>query len=87
MGLRIGIDEQDLLPHQGQGGGHVDGRRRLADSALLIGDGDDQRTPPGALCVHGPMVLLYTKEIEKCKYYFRALERNVGGPTIIDNAN
>ena len=43
----IAIHQQDALIHQGQGAGHADGERRLADAALAGSDGED--TPGGAM--------------------------------------
>ena len=39
--LRIEVDEQDATPVLGQAGAEVDGRRGLADAALLVTHGDD----------------------------------------------
>ena len=44
VGLRIEVDQQRAPPTERQGGGKVDGRRGLADSTLLICDGDDHQT-------------------------------------------
>jgi hypothetical protein len=41
--LGIKVDEQDPMTHRGQTGRQVDGGGGLADSALLIGDGDHMR--------------------------------------------
>ena len=41
VGLGIEIDEQRRLAAQRQGGGEVEGGRRLADAALLVRDGED----------------------------------------------
>ena len=41
VALRIEIDEQHLGAGLGEAGGDVDGGGRLADAALLVGDGDD----------------------------------------------
>ena len=41
--LRIEIDEQHASPVLGECGAQIDRRRRLADAALLIADGDDLR--------------------------------------------
>ena len=52
VGLRVHVDEENLFPHQRDGGGDVDRRRRLADAAFLVGDGDDQE-PLSLPDVHG----------------------------------
>ena len=44
VALRIEIEDQHLLADGRQRGTEVDGRRRLADAALLVGDSDDTRT-------------------------------------------
>src|SRR5437667_9959376 len=41
IGLRIKIDQKRLFPALGDGGGKIDGCRRLPDTALLICDRDD----------------------------------------------
>ena len=38
VGLRVEVDEQDVLAGDGEGGGQVDRRGGLSDAALLIGD-------------------------------------------------
>ena len=49
VGLRVDVDDQDSLAEVGEGRADVDRRRRLADTAFEIGDGDDagERVPPG----------------------------------------
>ena len=46
IALRVEVDQQDALAELGQAGGEVHRRRRLADAALLICDGED----PGHVC-------------------------------------
>jgi hypothetical protein len=41
VALRVGVDEQRALLGDGERGGEIDRRRRLADAALLIGNRDD----------------------------------------------
>ena len=41
VALGVDVDEQHSLSAQGEGGGEVDGGGGLADSALLVRDGDD----------------------------------------------
>ena len=43
VSLRIQVDHEDPSAHGGQGCRDVDGRRRLADAALLVRDGDHPR--------------------------------------------
>src|SRR5262249_45344573 len=43
IALRIKVDQQHAAPHRGQARCEVDRSRRLADSALLVGDRDDAR--------------------------------------------
>jgi hypothetical protein len=49
IALRIGVDEQHTLLERPQRRGKVDRGRRLADAALLVGDGENPprhgRTP------------------------------------------
>lgn len=40
IALRIEIDDQDFFADCGKRGRQIDGRRRLADAALLVGNGD-----------------------------------------------
>jgi len=40
--LRVDVDEDRRVPRLGDAGGHVHGRRRLADAALLIRDRVDR---------------------------------------------
>ena len=49
VALRVEVDDQDRCPSSARAGADVDRRRRLADTALLIGDGDHagERIPPG----------------------------------------
>ena len=57
VALRVEVDDQDALAELGQRGRHVDGRRGLADPALLVGDDHDagplrpaqRRSHPGTL--------------------------------------
>src|SRR5262249_19587236 len=42
--LRIQVDDEDLLAAGGEGRRQVDRGSRLADAALLVGDGDDAGT-------------------------------------------
>ena len=44
VGLGVEVDEQRLALAQRQGGRQVDGGRRLADAALLIGDCENHRS-------------------------------------------
>ena len=44
VALRIEIEDQHLLADRRQRRAEIDGRRRLADAALLVGDRDDTRT-------------------------------------------
>ena len=46
VALRIEVDDQRALAELGEAGADVDRRRRLADAALLVGDGDDPRQRP-----------------------------------------
>ncbi len=46
VALRIEIDDQDVFADGGERRAEIDGRRGLADAALLIGDGEY----PGRLC-------------------------------------
>jgi hypothetical protein len=39
--LGVEVDQADALARLGQGRAEVDGRRRLADAALLVHQGDD----------------------------------------------
>ena len=48
VALRVEVDDQDPLPELGERGGDVDGRRGLADPALLVGDHDHPGRAPGA---------------------------------------
>ncbi len=41
MGLGVEIDDEDLAPLLGDGGGEVDGCGRLSDAAFLVHQGDD----------------------------------------------
>jgi hypothetical protein len=41
VGLRVHVEEQDLLAEPGERGAEVDRGRRLADTALLVDDRDD----------------------------------------------
>jgi hypothetical protein len=41
VALRVEVDDQHAQSVLGQSGGHVDGGRRLADPALLVGDRED----------------------------------------------
>jgi hypothetical protein len=43
--LRVEVDQQDTAAVLGQRGTEVDGRRGLANAALLIADGGDARWP------------------------------------------
>ena len=43
VALRVEIDDQDVLADRGERSAEIDGRCRLADTALLIGDGDGRR--------------------------------------------
>ena len=45
--LRVEVDDEDAPPVRRQGGRQVDGRRRLADAALLVGHRDDAGGPVG----------------------------------------
>ena len=45
VALRIEIDDQDILADGGERGAEIDGGRRLADAALLVGDGEDAGRP------------------------------------------
>ena len=48
VALRIEVDDEHPLADGGEGGGEVDRGRRLADAALLVGDGDDARAACGS---------------------------------------
>ena len=41
VALRVEVDDQDLPTELGEGGTQIDGRRRLADPTLLVGDRED----------------------------------------------
>jgi hypothetical protein len=43
VALRVHVDHEDTQPAERQRSGKIDGRRGLADAALLIGDRDDAR--------------------------------------------
>ena len=45
VALWIGVDQQHLLAHRGQGGAEVDRRGGLAHPALLVGDHQDPQGP------------------------------------------
>ena len=45
--LRVEVDDTDPAPVLHQGGPQVDGRRRLADAALLVAQGNDASRPVG----------------------------------------
>ena len=47
VALRIEVDHQHPVAEIGEAGGQVHGGRRLADAALLVGDGDDAGEGPG----------------------------------------
>ena len=53
--LRISIDNDDIEAAKCESSGHIDRRRRLADAALLIGDGNSTsalRTAEGRVIQH-----------------------------------
>ena len=53
--LRIGVDDDDIEATECESSGHIDRRRRFADAALLIGDGDSAgalRTAEGRVIQH-----------------------------------
>ena len=47
VALRVEVDAEDVVPGLGEGDGQVQGRRRLGDAALLVGEADH----PGAALV------------------------------------
>ena len=47
VALRVEVDHQDPVAEVGEAGAEVDRRRRLADAALLVGDGHDAGQRPG----------------------------------------
>ena len=41
VALGVGVDEEDALVGEGEGGAEVDGGGGFADAAFLVGDGED----------------------------------------------
>ena len=47
IALRVGVDEEDALVGEGEGGAEVDGGGGFADAAFLVGDGEDSAHEAG----------------------------------------
>ncbi len=48
VALRVHVDAEHAMPRLAEGDGEVEGRRRLGDAALLVGEGDDLGLLSGA---------------------------------------
>ncbi len=49
MGLRVGIDKENFVAHQGKRSRNVECGCRLAHASFLVGNGDNQTMSPAGL--------------------------------------